>query len=194
MVGDAIDIGVGLATTAEVGLTLVIVASKVQHRQLLIRLFKPNQSLIKMDFNAITAIAFYYTGNHHDAEDIAQDVLITRLDQDLYVHWLVRRRCIDKWRKAQRRAKLLEGLMNEPKLSDCDSAEKLLLAKEVSLSVRSAIAKLPQSYEELIRLHYYGDLSQSEIALMLGQPLGTVKSGLRRAQELLREEMANAKS
>ena len=47
--------------------------------------------------------------------------------------------------------------------------------------VHSAVQALPPLERSLIELAYWSDLSQSQIAARLGMPLGTVKTGTRRA-------------
>ena len=51
----------------------------------------------------------------------------------------------------------------------------------LNLRVHSAVATLPPFERSLIELAYWSELSQSEIAARLGIPLGTVKTGTRRA-------------
>jgi RNA polymerase sigma-70 factor (ECF subfamily) len=58
--------------------------------------------------------------------------------------------------------------------------------------IRKAIAKLNDNQREVINLAYYEGLSQSEMATRMGQPLGTVKSWVRAALKLLREEIGEA--
>ena len=57
--------------------------------------------------------------------------------------------------------------------------------------VRAALCRLPQRCREAIELAYFDGLTQQEIGLHLGVPLGTVKSrtaqGLRTLAELLRD-------
>jgi RNA polymerase sigma-70 factor (ECF subfamily) len=55
-----------------------------------------------------------------------------------------------------------------------------------SLSVRSALAELPAAQRELLRLAYYDQLTQPEIAERLGIPVGTVKSRTFQAMAKLR--------
>ena len=57
--------------------------------------------------------------------------------------------------------------------------------------VRRALARLDPGERELIRLAYFDQLSQSEIATRLGMPLGTVKSRTRRGQAHLAELLAH---
>lgn len=58
--------------------------------------------------------------------------------------------------------------------------------------MRALLDRLPESEAALLRLRFYGGLSQSEIAERDGIPLGTVKtrmfSGLRRLREMIEEE------
>jgi RNA polymerase sigma-70 factor (ECF subfamily) len=58
--------------------------------------------------------------------------------------------------------------------------------------IRKAIAKLSENQRQVIQFAYYEGLSQSEMAERMGQPLGTVKSWVRGALKLLREEIGEA--
>lgn len=51
--------------------------------------------------------------------------------------------------------------------------------------VWDAVARLPERERVLVAFRYVADLSQDEIALMLGIPVGTVASGLHRARRRL---------
>jgi RNA polymerase sigma-70 factor (ECF subfamily) len=58
--------------------------------------------------------------------------------------------------------------------------------------IRAAMAKLNANQRKVIELAYYEGLSQSEMAERLGQPLGTVKTWVRMALGILREELGQA--
>jgi RNA polymerase sigma-70 factor (sigma-E family) len=49
----------------------------------------------------------------------------------------------------------------------------------------NAVARLPQRERTLVALRYVADLPQTEIAELLGVPVGTVASGLNRARQRL---------
>lgn len=58
--------------------------------------------------------------------------------------------------------------------------------------VRDEIAKLPSAQQRVLRLTFYEDLSQTQIAERTGWPLGTVKSHARRGMYRLRRGLESA--
>src|SRR5947209_1422579 len=51
--------------------------------------------------------------------------------------------------------------------------------REQSTAVRGALAALPQEQRQVIELAYFGGFSHSQIADMLGAPVGTIKGRMR---------------
>ena len=60
--------------------------------------------------------------------------------------------------------------------------------------VRQLVNKLPEKYQNLVKLRYFEELSYKEIAHKTNSPLGTIKAQLFRARDLLFEIMKNKKS
>ena len=60
------------------------------------------------------------------------------------------------------------------------------------LQVKRALAQLASEQREAIELAYFEGMSQTEIAERMGQPLGTVKSWMRRALQQMREALGGA--
>ncbi|MCR2806683.1 RNA polymerase sigma factor [Paenibacillus soyae] len=57
------------------------------------------------------------------------------------------------------------------------------------MTLRDEIGKLPYKYREVIVLHYFQDMRTSDIAGLLGEPEGTVKSRLKRARGQLKQHL-----
>jgi RNA polymerase sigma-70 factor (ECF subfamily) len=65
---------------------------------------------------------------------------------------------------------------------DAESAERRSI-------VIKALGELPKEQREALELGYFGGLSQSEIAVRLKQPLGTIKTRMRLAMQKLRDRL-----
>ncbi len=63
---------------------------------------------------------------------------------------------------------------------------------ETSVDVRETLKKLSPQRRAVLVLRYLEDLSEQEVAEMMGTPEGTVKSGLFRARETFRDQWREA--
>ncbi len=72
--------------------------------------------------------------------------------------------------------------------------EEAALQSEERDMVHWAIGQLDPIHRSVVVLKYYHDFSDSEIATVVGCPLGTVKSRLHRARELLRHELSRVRT
>ncbi|HEX9744304.1 MAG TPA: sigma-70 family RNA polymerase sigma factor [bacterium] len=61
---------------------------------------------------------------------------------------------------------------------------------EIADLMNDVLDEIPELYREPIQLRYSEDLDYSEIAVILGKPLGTVKSLIHRAKFIIRKELA----
>jgi len=132
------------------------------------------------------------------AEEATQDTFMKlwrrahlyRSESGSFAVWLLaiaRHTALDRVRMEARR----------PLLSDSNDPEDIwpLLPDESQdaeearwRSLYFAVHSLPRNQQLVIELAYYQGLSQSEIAVELGWPLGTVKTRLRAAIQALRQE------
>ena len=115
-----------------------------------------------------------------------------RAKASTWVVTLVHRRAVDIVRREERRrAEPLEATTAQDAPDPAGSAEDEAWLGFERERVLGALAALPDAQREAIELAYYGGYSQSELAEMLGVPLGTIKSrmfaGLARLRELLDE-------
>ena len=111
--------------------------------------------------------------------------------------WLLaiaRNRAIDYLRSSAGRER------NAVELDEKDHAplycamEAGILLSDQARRVKVAMDKLPLNYRTVMELAYFEGLSQSEMAVRMGQPLGTIKTWVRTALQSLRDELGVAVS
>ncbi|HEY2327090.1 MAG TPA: sigma-70 family RNA polymerase sigma factor [Gaiellaceae bacterium] len=102
-----------------------------------------------------------------------------------WIMTLVHRRAVDLVRREQRRRTEPIGDIESV---DCEpsAAEAVWLRLERE-NVQQALRRLPDHQRETLELAYYGGFTQSELAVRLGRPLGTIKSQMHAALANLRE-------
>jgi RNA polymerase sigma-70 factor (ECF subfamily) len=149
------------------------------------------------------SLAYRIVGERAVAEEVTQEAFISiwrsgdRFDRvrGSVRSWLltvVRNRAIDALRA---------GAGKAPKLDFDDDAilaqrpareqtEEEAIRHETAGELRGALRTLPGEQCNVIELAYFGGFTQSEIARMLGIPLGTVKGRMRLGLEKIRSEIA----
>ena len=114
--------------------------------------------------------------------------------------WLVMRaktRAIDRLRSIRRRDRTFVAPVDESVVQRDDGpAENPAVVAEDRGLVQTALGQLPESQRRVIELAFFEGLTQAEIAIRLGEPLGTVKTrarlGLERLRGALRGERLSA--
>jgi RNA polymerase sigma-70 factor, ECF subfamily len=81
---------------------------------------------------------------------------------------------------------VLDGELRDQSRGPAELAELASVRDEL----RERLARLPDRYRVAILLRYSQDLPYEEIAEVLRQPVGTVKSNVHRGLEMLRREYA----
>jgi RNA polymerase sigma-70 factor (ECF subfamily) len=152
---------------------------------------------------AAYSLAYRIVGERAPAEDVTQEAFISiwrsgaRYDQarGSVRSWtlsIVRNRAIDALRsKAGRAPKLTfddEAILEQRPSGDLTDDEAM--RRETAHEVRGALGELPGDQSKVIQLAYFGGFSHSEIAEILGVPLGTVKGRMRLGLEKIRGQLA----
>jgi RNA polymerase sigma-70 factor, ECF subfamily len=142
----------------------------------------------------VYGLSYRLTRDPQLAEEATQDTFVTlwkragaydpqRAKVTTWLFVIARNRAIELVRARTRVPEPQEGV--DPGGEDDDPADLAQVADEAE-RIACAIAELPESQLEVIRLAYFDGLSHGEIAERLGQPLGTVKSRIRLGLERLR--------
>jgi RNA polymerase sigma-70 factor (sigma-E family) len=138
---------------------------------------------------ALLRTAYLLTGNQADAEDLVQSALAKtylawdRIEDRGALDGYVRRAMVNTHISWWRRRRLEEFPTDE--LPDQVVADPTL-SSDTHESLQRAIDRLPQRMRAAVMLRYYEDMTEAEIADVLGISLGTVKSTVSRAVARLR--------
>ena len=112
----------------------------------------------------------------------------------VWIQAIARNSALDLLRKESRRARVLETereIMGRSEESA--TPETSMEVSERSKAIRRVLGKLGQEYRMPIMAAFYEGMSHSQIAEALGQPLGTVKTRIRKGLQLLGRELAKLK-
>jgi RNA polymerase sigma factor (sigma-70 family) len=100
---------------------------------------------------------------------------------------IVRNRCLDQLRRREVETVTMDDEGEGVRIAaDGPTPLEMLLAGADARAVRSCVEALDAGPKQAIALAFYQGLSHSELARHLRQPLGTVKSWVRRGLERLR--------
>jgi RNA polymerase sigma factor (sigma-70 family) len=108
-----------------------------------------------------------------------------------FLFTVARRRLINHYRGRGRNEAKLDPL--EQSVAELTQGPVTLIGEQDEQRlVADALVRLPIDYQIALQLHYWEDMSASEIGEVLGVPLGTIKSRLLRGRERLKELIAEA--
>jgi RNA polymerase sigma-70 factor, ECF subfamily len=164
------------------------------------------QALVERHRAMVYRIAFQFAGNHHDAEDIAQDVFLKvfrsldtfRHDAQLssWLYRIVMNACIDHRRRQVPATGLAcaedaeQALLNLPE--PAPGPEQHAYAGELGAVLQAEISRLPDGQRLVFIMRHHQGLKLVEIADALGLAEGTVKRQLHAAVHRLRRVLAEA--
>jgi RNA polymerase sigma-70 factor (ECF subfamily) len=151
----------------------------------------------------VLGVAHRILGDADEADEVLSDVFVQvwrRIDQHdasrgpltPWVLSIARNRSLDVLRRRGRWRRKVALVEAEAKVEG-DLAEASVPGWPVHQAVHQALAALPEEQRRVVRLAYFEGLSHSEIAQRTGDPLGTVKTRLRLAQQKLEESLRSLK-
>jgi RNA polymerase sigma-70 factor (ECF subfamily) len=164
-------------------------------------------ALVERHKRLVHSLAYRILGNAADAEDAAQETFVrayTRLATyqpdgrfgawlgAICSHW-----CIDTLRARGRRVQTVAlGKVPESDrfISQLEEPEAHALQRDAHDEAQRWLAALPPKYRAVLVLRYLNDLSYSEIAAALGEPVSTVRMRLFRARAMLQQVVSQERA
>lgn len=143
--------------------------------------------------------------NPHDADDAVETAMLKLINRiDLlrgcnraslrsYLVSCAKNAAIDRMRRDAR----LQGfgdVSEVPDAADAETAEAGLLRADEAEAMAEALLRLPDRERELLRMKYYEELSDREIARLLGINSGSVRTYLTRARRKLGDILKEAEN
>lgn len=154
------------------------------------------QRLLEEHQGMVYSVSLRMLGDTGLAEEVAQDVFLELhdalggMESEEHVRFWLRRvamcRSMDALRRRSRGLKLVTEAWDEeryPASDGRDAGEERMAGR-----VEEMVMSLPPSYRAAVVLRYGEEMSTEEVAAVLGQPVATVKSDLRRGLEMLRRK------
>jgi RNA polymerase sigma-70 factor, ECF subfamily len=152
------------------------------------------------------SLAVRLVGDHGAAEEALQDAFV-KIWRNAHAYdprksrpftWAVtilRRTCIDHLRKhgrAPAAVPLPDDESAAPGLYTRENVRRTAETRETTEAVRSALSTIAQPQRSALELALYSTLTHSEIAARLSQPVGTIKTWIRRGLLDLRATLKDA--
>jgi len=161
-------------------------------------------ALYQQTVGQVFAIARCLLRNKEDAEEIVCDVYTfawqranaydrSRGSVMAWLSVMTRNRAVDRLRQRREAVSLhddrYEGL-SKSLVANTLSPEQILAQFQSGSAVHRALSTLSEQRRHLVGLAFFQDMTHQEIAAVVGLPLGTVKSHIRRALAVLQGELS----
>jgi RNA polymerase sigma-70 factor (ECF subfamily) len=151
---------------------------------------------------AAYSLAYRIVGKQAAAEDAVQEALLSiwrsrqRYDQTrgsvrTWILGIVHNRAIDGVRRSSvhdRRRETLDGVEERHEASERTDVE--VARRDEARQVRGALDTLPTEQRQTIELAYFGGFTHTQIAELVGEPVGTVKGRMRLGLDKMRAQLA----
>lgn len=152
----------------------------------------------------IYTIAYRYTGNYSDASDLAQEAFIRAYKSingfrgdSSFLTWLSRvvsNVCKDELRRRMKQKTVsMDEMMEKGQSPEFETGgsplEEVVLRKEWQEEVQSILNSMSEEHRTVVIMRDIQGYSYEEIAFSLKCSLGTVKSRLNRARNILKDKL-----
>ena len=139
--------------------------------------------LLKQEKEKLYRTAYSYVRNEADALDVFQQTVLLAIES---IHQLREPKYFTTWLMKICINISLGVLEKQKKVISMDDLKFQSLSTEIATSdekmdLLDAIYQLDEKYKTVLLLKYYEDLTFEQIAEILGEPIGTVKSNGKRA-------------
>jgi RNA polymerase sigma-70 factor (family 1) len=157
---------------------------------------KAFRELFKRYYKALYLAAFFYLRDEQEAEDVVQQVFVKFWEEKYFLHiqtsyksflyTAVRNACLNRLKKNKSQQKPLSGMKEEKVKQALD----FILDEEEQQVIAQACLQIPEKSRAALELVYLQNYSYQKAAEKLGITINTLKSNLKLALKVLRENKA----
>ena len=159
------------------------------------------ESLYAATVDRVLNLATRMMGSEDAADDVASEVYLqvwrkaadfdpVRGSAIAWIMTICRSRALDALRRQSVAANYAaEFEQQSVNLAEASGPQDLLAATDKASSIHNALLQLGASERQLLALAYFRGYSHSELAAITGEPLGTVKTRIRRTLMRVRDSM-----
>lgn len=166
------------------------------------------EELVRRWSARLLAFCHVRVGNHHLAEDLAQESLLRGMrglrtldSPDNFGTWLcgIAVRVCQDWRKSKHSSQVpftsLTGDRRPDELAFTgpDVAEAEVDRSDELRRLMAEVEALPEKQREILMLYYYQDVTYHDLAAMLGVSFATINARLTQARAILRERLSGVR-
>lgn len=151
--------------------------------------------------NRFLTMAYKFTNNYNDAEDLCQEIFIkvyrslpafkNRSKLSTWLYKVAVNTCLDWNRRNKPNFFNMISIMDKSVkgLSSNHNTEQIIIYKERQQMVHNAVYSLKDKYKTIIILYHFNQLSYKEIAQVLDIPMKTIETRLYRARKQIKEQL-----
>lgn len=157
------------------------------------------ETMFRMYYDSLVAVAEWYVGSTETAEDIVDDVFLALWTQRdrltvqesvrAYLFGAARNRALNAVRDRKTRARLLQQAKPDVLPLPVPDTDASVRSLDLRSAIERAIAQLPPRARTILTLHRQAGLSFAEIGDLLGISPRTVETHLGRAVKILRRHL-----
>ncbi|WP_424934484.1 RNA polymerase sigma factor [Amaricoccus macauensis] len=151
------------------------------------------KALYERHSDALFHFLRFRLGDAHEAADVMQEAFLEvwrnagrfegRSSAKTWIFGIARNKAIDRMR---RRGKMVLGEPDQTIPDDAPSPEKVMENASDVARVRACMEKLSDAHRTAVRMAFYEDMSYPEIAEAEAVPVGTIKTRVHHAKQLLK--------
>ena len=158
---------------------------------------KDIETVLLPHINMLFKVAYQYTGQYTDAEDLVQELLADMIDKQQQLFkaknvkaWLMKclyHKFVDTYHKTKHLS--LVDSNDDPRIVSLSALQTEMDEQVLTAQVLNCMKSLSANHRAVVSLHDINGMTLREISDIMDKPIGTLKSDLHRARQQIKKFM-----